>query len=94
VDAILVIFAVLQAAKRGVEALRRELKAIIDVGRNSDKALAIVLSTAGMLEAEKIAYEVQGECLEAKFPVDPSVRRAGWAIRYLTSYCEGRDRGL
>lgn len=85
-------FAVLQAAKRGVGALRREIEAIIDVGRNSDKALAIVLSTAGMLEAEKIAYEVQGECLEAGFPVYPSVSRAARAIRHLTSHCE--DRGL
>jgi hypothetical protein len=58
VDAIVVMFAVLQATKRGVEALRREIEAIIDVGRNSDKALAIVLSTAGMVEAEKIACEV------------------------------------
>jgi hypothetical protein len=54
----------------------------------------MILSTAGMLEAEKIAYEVQGECLEAGFPVYPPASMAAWAISYLTSYCEGRDRGL
>ena len=90
VDAILVMFATVQAARRGVGALRHQIDAVIGVGRNTDKPLAIVLFTAGMLEAEKMACEVQGQCLEAGFLVYPSISRAARAISHLVSYSEGQ----
>jgi acyl-CoA synthetase (NDP forming) len=90
VDAILVMFATVQAARRGVGALRHQIDAVIGVGRNTDKPLAIVLFTAGMLEAEKIACEVQGQCLEAGFPVFPSISRAARAVSHLVSYRESQ----
>ena len=90
IDAIIVMLAAVQAVGRGVEALRGQIDAVIRVGRNTDKPLAIVLFTAGMLEAEKIACEVQGQCLEAGFPVFPSISRAARAISHLVSYCESQ----
>ncbi len=90
IDVILVMFAAVQAAKRGVPALRRQLEAVIGVGQKTDKSVAIVLFTAGILEAEKIAAEVQGLCLEAGFPVYPSIGRAAQAIAQLISYHENR----
>lgn len=48
------------------------------------------LFTTGIVEAEKIATEVQGLCLEAGFPVYPSIGRAAQAIVQLISYHENR----
>ncbi len=88
-DVVLVLFACVQAVKRGVDELKRQVEAVLDVGRSAGKPLAIVLSTAGMVEAEKIAAEIQGECLEAGFPVFPTMGRAARAINHLVSHARG-----
>lgn len=90
VDLVLVAFACVQAVKRGVEELKRQIEAVIDIGRTSSKPLAIVLYTAGMVQAEKIAGEVQVDCLEAGFPVYPTMRRAAQAASQMVSWHEGR----
>ncbi len=86
VDAVLVTFAGIQAVKRGVQELRSQIEAVIDVGKAIDKPLALVLFTAGIADAEKIAVEVQSLCLEAGFPVFPTVSRAARAIAHMASY--------
>jgi len=88
IDVILVMFAAVQAVKRGVEELKRQIEAIIDAGRALSKPLAIVVFTAGMVEAERIASEVQVQCLEAGFPVYPTMGRAARAINHMISYYE------
>jgi acyl-CoA synthetase (NDP forming) len=91
IDVVLVMFAVVQAVRRGVQELRSQIEAIVDVGKTINKPLAIVLFTAGMVEAEKIAGEVQGQCLEAGFPAFPTLGRAARAINRMISYYEGRQ---
>ena len=91
IDVVLVMFAVVQAVRRGVQELRSQIEAIIDVGKTIDKPLAIVLFTAEMVEAEKMADEVQGQCLEAGFPVYPTMGRASRAINHMISYYESRQ---
>jgi acyl-CoA synthetase (NDP forming) len=91
IDLILVMFAAVQAVKRGVQELRSQIEAIIDVGKTINKPLAIVLFTAGMVEAEKIASEVQSQCLGAGFPVFPTMGRAARAVNHMISYYESRQ---
>ena len=83
IDVVLVFFACVQAAKRGVQELKRQIEAVVDIAKTIDKPLAIVLFTAGMVEAEKAAGEVQVECLEAGFPVYPSMGHAARAISHM-----------
>jgi acyl-CoA synthetase (NDP forming) len=91
IDVVLVMFAVVQAVRRGVQELRSQIEAIIDVGKTINKPLVVVLFTAGMVEAEKIAGEVQGQCLEAGFPVYPTMGRAARAINHMISYYESQQ---
>ncbi len=91
IDVVLVSFACVQAVKRGVQELKRQIESVVDVGKTIDKPLAIVLFTAGMVEAEKAASEVQADCLEAGFPVYPTVGRAARAISHMISWHESRD---
>ena len=91
IDVVLVMFAAVQAVKRGVQELRSQIEAIVDVGKTINKPLVIVLFTAGIVEAEKIAGEVQGQCLEAGFPVYPTMGRAARAINHMISYYESRQ---
>ena len=91
IDVVLVMFAVVQAVRRGVQELRSQIEAIIDVGKTINKPLVVVLFTSGMVEAEKIAGEVQGQCLEAGFPVYPTMGRASRAINHMISYYESRQ---
>lgn len=88
IDVVLVMFAAVQAAKRGVQELKRQIEAVIDAGKAMSKPLAIVVFTAGMVEAEKIASEVQVQCLEAGFPVYPTMGRAARAINHMVSHFE------
>jgi acyl-CoA synthetase (NDP forming) len=92
IDVILVLFACVQSVNRGVEELSQQVGAVLDVGRAAGKPLAVVLSTAGMVEAEKIAAEVQGQCLEAGFPVFPTMGRAARAVSHLASHAERLSR--
>lgn len=91
IDIVLVMFAAVQAAKRGIEELKRQIEAVIDAGRAMGKPLAIVVFTAGIVEAEKIASEVQVQCLEAGFPVYPTMGRAARAVNHLVAYSETRS---
>ena len=91
IDVVLVMFAVVQAVRRGVQELRSQIEAIIDVGKTINKPLAIVLFTAGMVEAEKTASEVQGQCLEAGFPVFPTMGRVARAVNHMICYYESRQ---
>ena len=90
VDALFVMLSALFAVKRGVQTLREQIEAIIEVGKGIDKPLAIVLRTAGVMEAEKLAHEVQGRCIKAGFPVYPSVSQAAQAVNHFISYYENR----
>ncbi len=90
IDVVLVMFAAVQAAKRGVQELKLQIEAVIDAGKAMSKPLAVVVFTAGMVEAEKIAGEVQVQCLEAGFPVYPTMGRAARAISHMISYYEGQ----
>ena len=90
IDVVLVMFAAVQAAKRGVQELKHQIEAVIDAGKAMSQPLAIVVFTAGMVEAEKIAGEVQVQCLEAGFPVYPTMGRAARAISHMISYYESR----
>lgn len=91
VDVVLVMFGVVQAVRRGVQELRSQIEAIVELGKTVNKPLAIVLFTAGMVEAEKIAGEAQGQCLEAGFPVFPTMGRAARAINHMISHFESRQ---
>jgi acyl-CoA synthetase (NDP forming) len=91
IDVVLVMFAAVQAAKRGVQELKRQIEAVIDAGKAMSKPLAVVVFTAGMVEAEKIASEVQVQCLEAGFPVYPTMGRAARAVNHLISYYESQE---
>ncbi len=68
--------------------------AVLDVGRTAGKPLAVVLSTAGMVEAEKDCREVQAECLEAGFPVFPTMGRAARAISHSVGVSRGKAGAL
>jgi hypothetical protein len=52
-----------------------------------------VLFTAGMVEAEKAGSEVQLDCLEAGFPVYPTMGRAARAITHMISWHESQGFG-
>jgi acyl-CoA synthetase (NDP forming) len=93
IDVVLVLFACVQAAKRGVQELKRQIEAVVDVGKTIDKPLAIVLFTAGLVEAEKAGSEVQVDCLEAGFPVYPTMGRAARAISHVVSWHESQGFG-
>jgi len=88
-----VLFACVQAVKRGVQELKQQIAAVVDVGKTIDKPLAIVLFTAGMVEAEKAGSEVQLDCLEAGFPVYPTMGRAARAITHMISWHESHGFG-
>jgi acyl-CoA synthetase (NDP forming) len=90
VDALFVMLSALFTVKRGVQTLREQIAAIIEVGQGTGKPLAIVLRTVGVIEAEKLAHEVQGQCLKAGFPVYPSVSQAAQAMSHFISYHENR----
>lgn len=92
IDLVLVMFAAVQAVKRGVEELKRQIDAVLDAAMAMSKPLAIVIFTAGMVDAEKVASEVQVRCVEAGFPVFPTMGRAARAINHLISHseCQGR----
>ena len=92
IDVVLVMFAAVQAAKRGVQELKRQIEAVIDAGKAMSKPLAVVVFTAGMVEAEKIASEVQVQCLEAGFPVYPTMGRAARAVNHMISYRDSQKR--
>jgi acyl-CoA synthetase (NDP forming) len=86
IDLVLVMFAAVPAARRGVEELKGQIEAVIDVGKTMRKPLAVVVFTAGFVEAERVAGEVQGLCLEAGFPVYPTMGRAARAVNHMISY--------
>jgi acyl-CoA synthetase (NDP forming) len=90
VDALFVMLNALFAVRHGVQILREQIEAIIEVGQGTDKPLAIVLRTANVIEAEKLAHEVQGRCLKAGFPVYLSVSQAAQAMNHFISYHENR----
>jgi acyl-CoA synthetase (NDP forming) len=92
IDVVLVMFAAVQAARRGVQELKRQIEAIIDIGKTANKPLAIVIFTAGIAEAEKAASEVQGQCVEAGFPVFATMGRAARAISHMISHHESQGR--
>lgn len=43
IDGMLVMLSAVQGAKRAIEAMRHQMEAIVDVGRKTDRALALVL---------------------------------------------------
>jgi acyl-CoA synthetase (NDP forming) len=90
VDALFVGLNAIFTVRHGVQPLREQIEAIIEVGQVTNKPLAIVLRTIGVIAAEKLAYEVQGQCLKAGFPVYSSVSQAAQALNHFISYYENR----
>jgi len=91
IDMIFVMFATFQAVRRGVEALRSQIEAILEVGAEIDKPLLIVLFTAGLLEGEKVAEDVNPLFVDAGFPVFPTFQRAAKAVDRFMIYPRNRD---
>ena len=90
VDALFVMLSATATLRRGIETLRAQIEAVIEVGMRSDKPLAIVLRTGNIARAEEMAREVEERCVEAGFPVYPSCSRAAQAISRLICYHEER----
>ncbi len=86
IDVILVAFACVPAVRRGVEELERQVDAVLEVSRAAGKPVAVVLTTAGMVEAEVIAAEIRGRCLAAGLPTFPTMSRAAMALSRMVSY--------
>ncbi|MCX6000404.1 MAG: hypothetical protein NTU41_12715, partial [Chloroflexi bacterium] len=87
VDMLIVSLPVAYAINSDPGTVGQQLDAVCRVGKSSGKPLLIVLYTGGMLHAEQVASQVQGQCLEAGFPVYRSVRQAAQAMAHLISYC-------
>jgi len=90
VDVLFVVFPLLLGVKLGAQSLKDGIEAVIEVGRRADKPLAFILRTADFAEGERLAWEIQGQCLEAGFPVYWSFDRAAQAVSGLVSYYENR----
>lgn len=90
VDALFVMLNAVFTVRRGVQLLKEQIEAIIEVGQGTNKPLAIVLRTVGVIEAGKLAHEVQGQCLKAGFPVYTSISQAAQAMNHFISYHENR----
>ena len=63
---------------------------VIRAGRETDKPIAVVLRTAGAMEAWQTFLTLQERCLDAGFPVFPTVARAAIAISRFIKYSENR----
>jgi acyl-CoA synthetase (NDP forming) len=92
VDVVFVMLSATATLRRGLETVRAQLEAILDVGRRVDKPLAIVLRSGNIIKAEYMAREVQGHCIEAGFPVYRCYDRAARATSHLIQYHENASR--
>jgi hypothetical protein len=86
IDMIFVMFATYQAVRRGTSALESQIDAILEVSAGSEKPMAVILFTAGLLQGEKVACEVHGRFVQAGLPVFPTFSRAAHAVSRLISY--------
>ena len=90
VDVLCVMLSPTATLRRGIETLRGQLEAVVEMGQRIDKPLVLVLRTGSIAKAENMARETEGQCLKAGFPVYRSCDRAAKAINYLISYHERR----
>lgn len=92
VDVLFIVLGLIYAAKHKVGMVEEQVKALIEAGQETDKPVVVVLRTGGLIEAEQLAYHLRVPCLEAGFPVYPSVRQAAQAMDHLLVYYEDRER--
>ena len=90
VDVLCVMLSPTATLRRGIETLRGQLEAVVEMGQRIDKPLVLVLRTGSIAKAENMARETEGQCLKAGFPVHRSCDRAAKAINHLISYHERR----
>jgi len=88
IDVLFVMLNATAAVRRGLETMRAQIKAIIEVGHRIDKPLIMILRTADIAKAEYMAREAQDECLTAGFPVYRCYDRAARAISHVIGYHE------
>jgi len=92
VDVLFIVLGLIYAAKHKIGMVGEQIKALVEVGRETDKPVVVVLRTGGLIEAEQLACTVRAQCLEAGYPVYPSVRQATQAIAHLILYHENREQ--
>lgn len=74
----------------GTSALRSRIEAVLEVSAESEKPMAVILFTAGLLESEKVASVVHDHFVETEIPVFPTFGRAVHAVSRLISYPENQ----
>ena len=89
-DLLFVVFPTLLGVRLGIQYLWSDIEAVIEVAREIDKPLAIVLRTANFAQGERMAWDVQKRCLEAGVPVYWSFAEAAQAVDHLITYHENR----
>lgn len=90
IDIVFVAFPILLGVKLDAQTLRDGIEAVIQVGREKNKPLAFVFRTADFGDGEKLAWDIQGQCLDAGFPVYWSFDRAALSVDRLVTYHENR----
>lgn len=74
----------------GVMLLESVVDGMIRAGKGTDKPMAISLRTSGFLPAWEALLELQNKCLEAGFPIYPTVGRAALAVGRFLQYHRAR----
>lgn len=90
IDLLLVVFPTLLGVRLGVQNLRHDIEAVIEVVKGTGKPLAIVLRSANFLEGDSVAWELQRQGIDAGFPVYWSFAQAAQAVNRLVSYYESQ----
>ena len=74
----------------GLYLMDRVVENVIRAGKETTKPLAVVLRTAGALDAWQAFLRLQERCLDEGFPVYPTVARAALAVSRFLQYHENR----
>jgi len=77
--------------QRGQEQVDKTVEALLRAGRACNKPMAVVILTAGAPEVAKAVFDIRQKCLEAGFPVYPTIARAAQAISKLIAYNETKQ---
>ena len=91
IDLLFVVLPAILAVKIGGQLLRNHIGVIAEAAKNINKPIVIILRTGGFGESERVAREVQGDCIKAGFPAFLSIDSAARAVVCLISYHESRN---
>ncbi len=91
IDLLFVVLPAILAVKIGGQLLRNHIGVIAETAKNINKPIVIILRTGGFSESERVAREVQGDCIKAGFPAFLSIDSAARAVVCLISYHESRN---